>query len=80
MKDDNEKKFERIEVFHKGESRFYRDFGEALDYAKKVTQYEDEYNHAYIVRKVKIGHFPNSSHIYGVAWVEGLTWLINDFN
>ena len=78
MKGENEKTFERIEVFHKGESRTYRDFGEALDYAKKMTQFEDEYNHAYLVRKVKIGHLPYKSYVYSVAWVEGSMWLVTE--
>lgn len=69
---------ERIEVLHKGESKFFSDFGEALIYAKKVTQFEDEYSRAYLVRKIKVRNIPHKSYIYSVAWVEGSVWLITD--
>ena len=69
---------ERIEVFHKGESKVFRDFGEALNYAKKMTQFEDEYNHAYVVRKVKVSHLPYKSYIHHVEWIDGSIWLISD--
>ena len=69
---------ERIEVMHKGDTKIFRCFGEAIDYAKKVTQFEDEYSHAYIVRKVKVRNIPHKTYIYSVTWVEGSMWLVSD--
>lgn len=80
MNEDKGIGFNRVEVFHKGESKSFYDYGDALDYAKKVTQYEDEeeYSRAYIVRKVKRANLPQKSYIYCVAWVEGSIWLVSD--
>lgn len=78
MNEDKGIGFNRVEVFHKGESKAFYDYGDALDYAKKVTQYEDEYSHAYIVRKVKFGNLPQKSYIYCVSWVHGSTWFVSD--
>lgn len=80
MDEVKESGFERVEVFHKGESKAFYDYGDALDYAKNVTQYEDdeEYSRAYIVRKVKRESIPQKSYIYCVAWVEGSIWLVSD--
>lgn len=78
MNDDKGIGFNRVEVFHKDESKSFYDYSDAIDYAKKVTQYEDEYPHAYIVRKVKRANLPQKSYISCVAWVEDSIWLISD--
>lgn len=78
MDEVKESGFERVEVFHKCESKAFYDYSVAFDYAKKITQYEeDEDAYAYIVRKVKRENL-QKSYIYCVAWVEGSMWLVTE--
>lgn len=70
--------YDDYEVYHKRKSKHFHDYREAMNYAKVSTQFEDEANVSYVIRKIKIRGREKTCYIESVTWIEDGVWLLRD--
>lgn len=75
---DEEILYDDYEVYNKHISKHFHDYREAMNYAKVSTQFEDEANVSYIIRKIKIRGQEKTCYIQSVTWIEDNVWLFRD--